>query len=133
MAGLDIYCEADSAWYDGTLTWDGDRVRVSFTGFDVDEDEWFDKEILHDDEKLITRVRRTSVQLQDSECHNRVFAGQKVCGCLVSGSDRKYYDAVLKAVRKHLFPFQAREQRTVSSDMSKAVDCAIIHRFIFSI
>lgn len=125
MAGLDIYCEADSAWYDGKLSWDGDRVRVSFEGYGVDEDEWFDKEILYNHEKLITRVRRTSIQLQDSECRVREKE-QNVCGCLVLGESRKYYDAVLKDVRRHLFPFPFQALELFLQDMFTAEDCAII-------
>lgn len=95
--GLEMFCKEDSAWYDGTLWWQNKKITVHFNDFSAEDDEWFDPKILHNPEELKLRVRRTSVQLQDSQC-NTVYQDQQVCGCFVEGDIRKYYDAEVREV-----------------------------------
>lgn len=98
-SNLEMRCSADEAWYDGTLkiSRDSKSIVVHFNDFDDDEDETFDRSELEDPEKLRSRVRMRSVQLQDSQCR-RVYDRQKICGCLDDGEDRKYYDAEVSSV-----------------------------------
>ncbi|CAK9882839.1 unnamed protein product [Sphagnum jensenii] len=92
-SGLEMYCAEDGAWYDGSLSLASEnRVRVHFTNFDSDEDEYWEPGTLEDPEKLLRRVRVSSEQLQDTQCRT-VAKDTPVCGCYEDGDSRKYFDA----------------------------------------
>jgi len=92
-SGLEMYCAEDGAWYDGSLSLASEnRVRVHFTNFDSDEDEYWEPGTLEDPSKLLQRVRVSSEQLQDTQCRT-VAKDTPVCGCYEDGDSRKYFDA----------------------------------------
>lgn len=114
-SNLEMRCTADEAWYDGTLRVSPeskDLIVVHFNDFDDDEDETFHRSELLDPARLRSRVRVRSLQLQDAQC-NRVYPGQKICGCLDDDEDRKYYDAKVTTItkKKHAFNDDGEECR----------------------
>lgn len=95
----------DDAWYDVHLitehTAAGLRLRINFANFPDDQDEFVnlaDLATLADLDAFLSRVRRLSLQLQDSEC-SAVEKGLLVCAARsVKPDDRRYFDAFMDGV-----------------------------------
>lgn len=102
---LEFRSHKDDAWYDGRLVTEGTagdrRLRVKFANFSDDQDEVVsakDLKSLDDVSELRSRVRKLSIQLQDSEC-SKVEKGLRVCAARsVRNDDRRFYDAFVDEV-----------------------------------
>ncbi|XP_050368725.1 uncharacterized protein LOC126786819 [Argentina anserina] len=102
---LEFKSHRDDAWYDAILlteqTSTGLRLRVSFATFPDDQDEFVtlaDVTTSTDLDALLSRVRRRSLQLQDSECSS-VDKGLLVCASRsLQPDDRRFFDAFIDGV-----------------------------------
>lgn len=102
---LEFRSHKDDAWYDVRLVTEdtgGDRrLRVKFANFSDNQDEIVNAKDLKspdDVSELRSRVRKLSIQLQDSEC-SKVEKGLRVCAVRsVRNDDRRFYDALVDEV-----------------------------------
>ncbi|XP_062015554.1 uncharacterized protein LOC133732101 [Rosa rugosa] len=102
---LEFRSHNDDAWYDARLftedTGAGLRLRITFANFSDAHDEFVpanDLAALPDLDALRSRVRRLSLQLQDSECSS-VDRGLLVCAARsVHPDDRRFFDAFVDGV-----------------------------------
>ncbi|CAM6005591.1 unnamed protein product [Sphagnum balticum] len=118
-SGLEMYCAEDGAWYDGSLSLASENcVRVHFTNFDSDEDEYWEPGTLEDPLKLLQRVRISSEQLQDTQCRT-VAKDTLVCGYYEDGDSRKYFDARVVHVEMHVDHIQLIFLQSLLPHLSK--------------
>lgn len=102
---LEFRSHKDDAWYDVRLVTEdsggGGRLRVKFANFSDDQDEIVnakDLKSLDEVSELRSRVRKLSIQLQDSEC-SKVEKGLLVCAARsVRNDDCRFYDALIDEV-----------------------------------
>ncbi|KAM5585968.1 hypothetical protein ABKV19_005065 [Rosa sericea] len=120
---LEFRSHKDDAWYDARLftedTATGLRLRITFADFSDDHDEFVpanDLATLPDLDALRSRVRRLSLQLQDSECSS-VDKGLLVCAARsVHPDDRRFFDAFIDGVvhKEHKVGEGGQEECTCS-------------------
>ncbi|PRQ31332.1 putative SAWADEE domain-containing protein [Rosa chinensis] len=126
---LEFRSHKDDAWYDARLftedTGAGLRLRITFANFSDAHDEFVganDLAALPDLDALRSRVRRLSLQLQDSECSS-VDRGLLVCAARsVHPDDRRFFDAFVDGV--------VHEEHRVGEGGQEECTCSFILEWI---
>ncbi|KAK8997518.1 hypothetical protein V6N11_012075 [Hibiscus sabdariffa] len=106
MEGYDAEFQSylDDAWYNVRVLFEdvlGDKLRIKYENFTDDHDNVFVADSFKSEEDLydfIQRFRKTSAQLQDTDC-SKVEKGMRVCAADVfSNGDVRFYDATVEDV-----------------------------------
>ncbi|GMI85651.1 hypothetical protein HRI_002234400 [Hibiscus trionum] len=106
MEGYDAEFQSylDDAWYNVRVLFEGvfgDKLRVKYENFTDDHDNVFVADSFKSEDELydfIRRFRKTSSQLQDTDC-SKVEEGMRVCAAGVfSNGDVRFYDAIVEDV-----------------------------------